>query len=335
MLGGIVLLVTIDFWDKPSAMGHRRPSRPRSSSRQMQGRRDATAVGKQHHRTRESRSHSAVDRLEEPEISKTILCTYHEKLLDRIVSDVLIVGAGPAGMMAAIHLAREGLKVTLLEKRLAPGGGIWGGGIGMSQVVIQEDALPLLNDVGVKYEMRRKDLYAADAIELAAGLCSKTLQAGAALFNLMTVEDVCVHGQRVTGAVVNRTTISGQLPVDPIAFSAKAVLDATGHEAAVVDALRKRGLLTDPAAVQGPGEGPMDATSGEAFVVEQAGEVFPGLWIAGMSVCATRSGPRMGPIFGGMLLSGKRVAELIASAILHSGGNQPEKEGSGRREERS
>ncbi len=59
----------------------------------------------------------------------------------------------------------------------------------------------------------------------------------------------------------------------------------------------------------------MDATAGETFVVEKAGEVFPGLWISGMSVCATLGGPRMGPIFGGMLLSGERVAELIASAL--------------------
>lgn len=265
-----------------------------------------------------------MSRLLETEISKTILCTYNEKLLDRIISDVLIVGAGPSGMLAAIHLAREGLKVTLLEKRLAPGGGIWGGGMGMSEAVVQEDVLPLLDDIGVKYELRRKDLYATDAIELAAGLCLKAIQAGAALFNLMTVEDVCLRSQCVTGVVVNRTTIAESLPVDPIAFSAKAVVDATGHEAAVVEALRKRRLLTDSAAATRAGEGPMDASSGEAFVVEKTGEVFPGLWVAGMSVCATLGGPRMGPIFGGMLLSGKRVADLIASAISHSSDNMPE-----------
>ena len=110
-------------------------------------------------------------------------------------------------------------------------------------------------------------------------------------------------------------------------------MDATGHEAAVVEALRKRRLLTDSAAATRPGEGPMDASSGEAFVVEKAGEVFPGLWIAGMSVCATLGGPRMGPIFGGMLLSGKRVADLIASAISHSGDNMTENRSSGHHEE--
>jgi len=193
----------------------------------------------------------------------------------------------------------------------------------MSQVVVQEDTLPLLDDIGVKYKLRRGDLYATDAIELTAGLCLKASQAGAALFNLMTVEDVCLRSRRVTGVVVNRTTIAGRLPVDPIAFSAKAVVDATGHEAAVVEALRKRRLLTDSATVARPGEGPMDASSGKAFVVEKAGEVFPGLWIAGMSVCATLGGPRMGPIFGGMLRSGKRVADLIASGISHSGDNMP------------
>lgn len=59
----------------------------------------------------------------------------------------------------------------------------------------------------------------------------------------------------------------------------------------------------------------MNATEGESFVVDRAGEVFPGLWISGMSVSATLGGPRMGPIFGGMLLSGKRVAEAIDAAL--------------------
>lgn len=110
--------------------------------------------------------------------------------------------------------------------------------------------------------------------------------------------------------------IAAALPVDPITFSAKAVIDTTGHEAVVVEALRRRGLLDNSVAAQRTGEGPMDASSGEAFVLKNVSEVFPGLWVAGMSVCATLGGPRMGPIFGGMLLSGKRVAELVCSVLL-------------------
>lgn len=254
-------------------------------------------------------------RLDEVEISKTILCTYHDKLLDRLASDVIIVGAGPSGLVAACFLAQSGAKVTVLEKRLAPGGGVWGGGMGMSVAVVQEEAVPLLTAMRIRCECKRKGLYAVDAIELSAGLCWNAVQAGVALFNLMTVEDLCVREERVTGVVVNRTTISGALPVDPIVFSASAVLDGTGHEAVLVQALRKRRLAVHAAESGEFGEGALDATRGERFVVEHVGEVFPGLWIAGMSVSATLGGPRMGPIFGGMLLSGKRVAELISASL--------------------
>ena len=252
-------------------------------------------------------------RLSEVEISRTIIQTYHERLLDCLTSDVAIAGAGPSGLVAAYCLAKTGLKVTILEKRLSPGGGIWGGGMGMNIAVVQEEAVSLLSDMGIRSKPAQSGLYAVDAIELGAGLCWNAVQAGATLLNLTTVEDLCVSAKRVTGGVVNRTMIAGALPVDPIVLSARAVLDGTGHEAVLVQTLRKRCLLTNAAA--GLGEGPMDATLGEQFVVDHAGEIFPGLWIAGMSVSATLGGPRMGPIFGGMLLSGKRVAQLISTAL--------------------
>ena len=252
---------------------------------------------------------------DETKITRVIMDAYHKRLSDRIVSDVLIVGAGPAGLMAGIHLAGQGRRVTLIEKRLSPGGGIWGGGMGMNQVAFQEDALPILREVGVRHERQQEGLFTVDAVELASCLCLKAVQAGVVLLNMVTVEDVCVHEGRVTGVVVNRTGISGVYHVDPLTFSAGAILDATGHEAAVVEHLRRRGLLPDSPDGKAPMEGPMDAVSGEAFVVERAGEVYPGLWVSGMSVCATFGGPRMGPIFGGMLLSGKRVAKLIAAAL--------------------
>ncbi|MBN2024740.1 MAG: thiazole biosynthesis protein [Pirellulales bacterium] len=251
--------------------------------------------------------------LNEVEISKTIIDAYHRTLLDCLTSDVAIVGAGPSGLVAAHLLAKAGVKVTILEKRLSPGGGVWGGGMGMNVAVVQDEAVPLLREMGIRAKQGRDGLYAVDAVELGAGLCWNAVQAGATLLNLTIVEDVCVSQQRVTGVVINRSLIAENLPVDPIVLSAKAVLDGTGHEAALVQALRKRRLLTGDAAECG--EGPMNAPLGERFVVDRAGEVFPGLWIAGMSVSATLGGPRMGPIFGGMLLSGQRVAALISAAL--------------------
>ena len=213
-----------------------------------------------------------------------------------------------------IVLAQSGVKVTILEKRLSPGGGIWGGGMGMNIAVVQEEAVPLLSEMGIRTKPAEDGLYAVDAIELGAGLCWNAVQAGATILNLATVEDLCVREGRVTGVVINRTMIAGKLPVDPIVLSAKAVLDGTGHEAVLVQALRKRGLLKN-ACIPEFGEGPMDAAQGEQFVVDHAGKIFPGLWITGMSVSASLGGPRMGPIFGGMLLSGRRVAQLISIAL--------------------
>ncbi|TDA37601.1 MAG: ribose 1,5-bisphosphate isomerase, partial [Candidatus Methanomethylicota archaeon] len=44
-------------------------------------------------------------------------------------------------------------------------------------------------------------------------------------------------------------------------------------------------------------------------------EIVPGLFAAGMAVAAIDKTPRMGPIFGGMLLSGEKVAQLVIEKI--------------------
>ncbi len=256
-------------------------------------------------------------KLHEGDISRAIMEAYHEKLSRSVESDVVIVGAGPSGLVAARKLSRAGHRVTVLEKRLTPGGGVWGGAMGMNSVVIQEEALSLLEETGVGFRDVGKGLHEVDAMELASALALTAVQAGATLLNLIFAEDLSVHGERVTGVVANRTGVEQALPVDPITLRARAVLDATGHDAALVGFLLRRGLLELPSTLLA--EGPMNAEEGETFVVERAGEIFPGLFISGMAVSATLGGPRMGPIFGGMLRSGDRVARLIGQALEDSG----------------
>ncbi len=60
------------------------------------------------------------------------------------------------------------------------------------------------------------------------------------------------------------------------------------------------------------GEGAMWTERGEETVVENTREIYPGVWATGMAANAARGAPRMGPIFGGMMLSGEKVAgELL------------------------
>jgi thiamine thiazole synthase len=59
------------------------------------------------------------------------------------------------------------------------------------------------------------------------------------------------------------------------------------------------------------GEKSLWADVAETATLENTREVYPGVLVAGMSANAPFGNYRMGPVFGGMLLSGEKVAELI------------------------
>ncbi|MDY6953210.1 MAG: ribose 1,5-bisphosphate isomerase, partial [Thermodesulfobacteriota bacterium] len=63
------------------------------------------------------------------------------------------------------------------------------------------------------------------------------------------------------------------------------------------------------------GEKSLWAEVAEQSTLENTREAFPGVYVAGMAANATFGSFRMGPIFGGMLLSGKKAAELIIQRL--------------------
>lgn len=251
--------------------------------------------------------------LQEAKISRAIIDTYHEVLTESLNSDVIIVGAGPSGLVAAYYLAKEGLKTTILERKLNVGGGMSGGGIMMNQIVFQRDVKDLLAEFDISCTEFEDGYYTANSLESVSALTLKAIKAGARILNLMSAEDVIVKENRVAGLVVNRTAIEkAGLHVDPIMMESKCVLDATGHDAVIVNKLiNSMGNVLPTSNGLTQGEYAMWADRGEEEVVANTRKVFPGLFACGMAANATFGGHRMGPIFGGMLLSGHKVANEI------------------------
>jgi len=249
----------------------------------------------------------------ETNISRVIIEQYTKRLTEHLENDVVIVGAGPAGLAASYYLAKAKIKTTVIEKKLSIGGGIWGGAAGYNVVTFQDK--DILDEIGVTTKKQGR-LYIADAIEFAAALAYKAKKADAEIFNLIEAEDIVLKQETVKGVVVNSATARTlKLHVDPFCICAKFVVDATGHPAELVSMLKRRKPELFPKELQ---EYFMDVETSEAGVVEKTGEVFPGLYVTGMAVCDAFGLPRMGPIFGGMLKSGKKVAELINEKLSSS-----------------
>ncbi len=97
---------------------------------------------------------------------------------------------------------------------------------------------------------------------------------------------------------------------------AKAVIDGTGHDCDIARILERKNnirLNTDSGKVMG--ERSLSIEEAERTTVENTKEIFPGLYVSGMAANGVSGGFRMGPVFGGMLLSGKKVAGLIIKQL--------------------
>lgn len=255
--------------------------------------------------------------LNEVTITRAILDTYFKKIKDALDIDVAIVGGGPSGLVCGYYLAKAGKKVAMFERKLAVGGGMWGGGMMFNEIVVQDAAKTIVDEFGMKSEKYTEEYFTIDAIEAVSALIYNSVRAGLKIFNLVSMEDVVFKNGKVCGLVINWTPVEqNRLHVDPLTIHSKYVLDATGHPAEVVGVLiKKMGVKLNTSTGGILGERSMDADMGEIHTVENTHECFPGLFVSGMAANAVYGGYRMGPVFGGMLLSGKKAAALILEKL--------------------
>ena len=230
-------------------------------------------------------------------VSTGIIDSYFAKLKSNLSIDVAIVGGGPSGIVAAYYLAKAGKKVALFDRKLAPGGGMWGGAMMFNDIVVQEEAMPIVRELGVSYKDAGNGTYIMDSVHTTSALIYGATKAGATIFNCYSVEDVVFHNDAVAGVVVNWAPVIREgMHVDPLTIMSKAVLEGTGHGGVI-------------------GERSLNVELGESTTVENTKEIYPGLFVSGMAANGVSGSFRMGPIFGGMLMSGKKAAELICAKL--------------------
>lgn len=252
-------------------------------------------------------------KINEAAISRAIVSEFSKWFEDYIISDVIIIGGGPSGLIAARDLAKDGFKTLIVEGNNYLGGGFWIGGYLMNTLTFRAPGQKVLDELGISYKEVEPGLFTAEGPNACSKLISAACDAGIKILNMTKFDDVVYRNKRVEGAVINWTPVSA-LPrqitcVDPISLESKVVIDATGHDACVCRSLERRNILKLAEF------GPMDVNSSEDLLVEKTGEIYPGLIVTGMSVSTAYGIPRMGPTFSGMLLSGKKAA-AVAKEML-------------------
>ncbi len=250
----------------------------------------------------------------EKDITRAIVAEFAKQFQEYVESDCIIIGAGPSGLMAGRNLAKAGKKVLIVERNNYLGGGFWIGGYLMNKVTIRHPGERVLDELGIPYEAFSEGLFVADGPHACSKLIASACDSGVKFANMTVFEDLTIkENGRVCGAVINWTPVS-MLPreitcVDPVAIESAIVIDATGHDAHVVKKLEERDLIKTK------GFGAMWVERSEDLIIEHTGEVYPGLIVTGMAVSTTYGLPRMGPTFGGMLLSGEVAAEIALEKL--------------------
>ena len=145
----------------------------------------------------------------EKEVTRAIVEEFAKQFTEYVESDVIIVGAGPAGLMAGRELAKKKIKTFIIERNNYLGGGFWIGGYLMNKVTVRSPGEQVLKELGIPYKEYTKGLYVADGPHACSKLIAASCDAGAKFANMTVFDDLVLReDNRVAGVVVNWTPVT-------------------------------------------------------------------------------------------------------------------------------
>ena len=173
----------------------------------------------------------------ESSVTRAIISQFAKDMEGFAETDVIIVGGGPSGLMAARDLALKKVRVLVVERNNYLGGGFWIGGFLMNTITVRAPGHKILDELDIRYKMFEKGLYVTPGPLACSKLIAAACEAGVSILNMAQFDDVVLREKnRVAGAVVNWTPVSA-LPrqitcVDPVALEAmqaiKRIFDPNG-----------------------------------------------------------------------------------------------------------
>src|SRR3989449_10168523 len=147
--------------------------------------------------------------LRERDITRQIAREYYKEFDQLIESDVIVVGAGPPGLMCARELAAMGFRTLIVEQALALGGGFWSGGYLMNKATICAPANEILEELGVPCKQGKEceGMYIVDPPHATGALVAAAYKAAAKSLNLTRVVELILRREGLLeGGVVNTRT---------------------------------------------------------------------------------------------------------------------------------